>query len=500
MDDRDRVPAGGKPAAMTRRAAWTRAAILAGGGVGFLSACGGDPAPPAKPAAPAAPAPTVAAAAAPTAAPAPTQRAQPITLRFMSWRPNAMDRFEKKWKEWGDANKVIIEIERIPNATDRNTKIVAGFAAEQAPDVTDSHSDVEFKYYDSKFIMELDKYLSRDKISQDKGYGVTYAEKWRGKTFGLAYWVEPFGIYYNKTMFKKKGIADPWDKKDKPGEWTQEEMLDAARKATNPAEDEWGMDWAYGHHDIGPLIWSQGETHYDYDAMKWQLETPASVTAHGWMLDWRMKNKWNVAGPEKTRMMLPWGGRALDNNGMTPFAHGKVAIHYRSVNDWSRTWPVVKDQFDWDMLPMPSIGGKQGASWTAGHPVDAWSKTKYPDDAWAFMKFLIEDDFQNFLAQEQVLVPAKQTAQAKFFRAPAQYPYQHATVFSEVFKRPHGIAWRHFRGGENASVYGAEVAKIYDGTVPLTQGLKDLSVRLQQDVEYGGGEPPFKGLKLPIRP
>ena len=24
----------------------------------------------------------------------------------MSWRPNAMDRFEKRWKEWGDGSKV----------------------------------------------------------------------------------------------------------------------------------------------------------------------------------------------------------------------------------------------------------------------------------------------------------------------------------------------------------------------------------------------------------
>ncbi len=493
----------------TRRTALLRGFAVASATTALV-ACGGDTPAPAKPTTgpatgpAAAPAPTVAAVAttapAPTTPPRPTARANPVTIRFMSWRPNAMDRFEKKWKEWGDANKVVIEIERVPNVNDRNAKLVAGFVADQAPDVTDSHSDVEYKYYESGFIMQLDQLMARDKISQDKGYAMTYAERWRSKTFALAYWVEPFGIYYNKTMFKKKGIADPWEKKDKPGEWTLDEMLDACRKATNRAEDEWGMDWGYGYHDIGPFIWSQGETHYDYETMKWQLENPASVTAHGWMLDWRMKSKWNIAGPEKTRMMEPWGQRALDNNGMTPFANGKVAVHYRSVNDWSRMWPVVKDQFDWDMLPMPSVNGKPGASWTAGHPVDAWSKTKNPDAVWDFLKFLIGDDFQTFLSQEQVLVPAKLDAQTKFFRAPSVQPTQHATVFSEVFKRPHGITWRHFKGGENSTVYGAEIAKIYDGSVPLSQGLKDLSARLQLDVDWGGGDPPFKGLKLPIRP
>lgn len=432
----------------------------------------------------------------------PIQRTQPITLRFMSWRPNAMDRFEKKWQEWGEAHKIIFDIDRVPDSTQRNTKLVAQFAADQAPDATDSHSDVEFKYYDAGFILQLDPFMARDKISQDKDYGLTGAEKWRGKTYGLAYWVEPFGIYYNKTMFKRKGIPDPWEKKDKPGEWTLEEMLEAARKATDPNNNEWGLDWGTDYHSIGPLVWTQGATHYDYDQMKWQLEIPQSLQAHQWMLDWRTKQRWNIAGtPERSKMMEPWGGRALDNNGMTPFAYGKVTIHFRSVNDWSRMWPVVKDQFDWDMLPIPTINGRVGASWTAGHPVDAYAKTKYPDDVWEFLKFLIGDDFQNFMAQEQILVPAKKSAQPKFFRPPAQYPYQHAQVFADVFKKPYGISWRHFRGADNASVYNTEMGKVYNGEVGLSASmLKDLSARLQQDVEYGGGESPFKGLKLPIQP
>jgi hypothetical protein len=217
-------------------------------------------------------------------------------------------------------------------------------------------------------------------------------------------------------------------------------------------------------------------------------------------MDWLTKFKWNVAGPERSRMMAPWGGRSLDAAGMTPFAYGKVAVHFRSVNDWSRMWPVVKDQFDWDMMPMPSIGGKTGASWTAGHPVDAYAKTRYPDDVWDFMKFLIMDDFQNFMAEEQILVPAKKSAQARFFRPPAQYPYQHAQVFADVFKRPHGINIRHFEAGKNSTVYSEVQGQIFSGQLGLTNGLKEASERMNRDVDYGGGEPPFKGLKLPVQP
>jgi len=430
-----------------------------------------------------------------------SKRTQPITMSFMSWRPNAMDRFEKKWKEWAEPRKITIEIEKVANSTDRNTQLTTRLAADQAPDATDSHSDADFPRCEQGHFKVLDQLMARDKVTQDKGYGLTYAEKWRGKTYQLSYWVEPFGIYYNKTIFQKKGIPDPWEKKDKPGEWTFEEMVDAARRATNHAADEWGLDWGIGYHDIGPLIWTQGGTHYNYDPYGWTLDSPASVQAHTWMADWFSKSRYNIAGtPERTRMMEPWGGKALDAAGMTPFAYGKVAIHYRSVNDWSRMFPVVKDQFQWDMMPLPTMGGKAGASWTAGHPVNMWNKTKNPDDVWDFLKFLIGDDFQKFMSQEQVLVPAKVDHQANFYRAPSVQPHQHAKVFTDVFKKPHGIAWRNFKSAENGTVYNEFRNKIYSGELGLTNGLKEASARMNLDNEWGGGENPFKGLKLPIVP
>jgi multiple sugar transport system substrate-binding protein len=432
-----------------------------------------------------------------------SQRTQPITIRFMSWRPNAMDRFEKKWAEWATPRKITISIDKIGGSNpsgDRNTLLTTQMAAGQGPDATDSHSDTEFARIDSGQILALDSLLSRDKINQDKGYALTYAEKWKGKTYQLAYWVEPFGIYYNKTMFQKKGIPDPWEKKDKPGEWTLDEMLDAARRATNPAADEWGLDWGRGPHEHAPLIWSQGGTHFNYDPLTWTLDSPASVTAHQWMADWWAKNKWNVNGPERTRMMAPYPGALDVPGGMTPFALGKVAVHFRSVNDWSRMFPVVKDQFQWDMLPIPTINGKVGASWTAGHPVNVIATTKYPDDVWDFMKFIIGDDFQKFMSEEQVLVPAKLDVQPRFYRAPSVQPHQHAKVFADVFKKPHGPSWRHPKAPDHNTIYNEFRDKLFSGELPVPNALKEANTRINNLMDLGQGDNPFKGLKLPIVP
>ena len=435
--------------------------------------------------------------------PKPTTRTTPITIRFMSWRPNAMDRFEKKWNEWAAPRKITIQIDKIGGSNpsgDRNTLLTTQLAAGQGPDATDSHSDTEFARIDSGQILALDSLMARDKINQDKGYALTYAEKWKGKTYQLAYWVEPFGIYYNKSMFQKKGIPDPWEKRDKPGEWTLEEMLDAARRATSPATDEWGLDWGRGPHDIAPLVWSQGGTHYNYDPLGWTLDSPASVQAHQWMADWWGKNKWNVNGPERTRMMQGYPGALDVAGGSTPFALGKVAVHFRSVNDWSRMFPVVKDQFQWDMLPVPTINGKVGASWTAGHPVNVIATTKYQDDVWDFMKFIIGDDFQKFMSEEQVLVPAKLDVQPRFYRAPSVQPHQHAKVFADVFKKPHGPSWRHPKAPDHNTAYNEFRDKLYTGELPVANALKEANTRINNLMDLGTGENPFKGLKLPIVP
>ena len=45
---------------------------------------------------------------------------------------------------------------------------------------------------------------------------------------------------------------------------------------------------------------------------------------------------------------------------MNLFSSGKIGIHWRSVNDWRRMWPIIGTAFEWDMLPVPSIEREAG--------------------------------------------------------------------------------------------------------------------------------------------
>jgi hypothetical protein len=113
---------------------------------------------------------------------------------------------------------------------------------------------------------------------------------------------------------------------------------------------------------------------------------------------------------------------------------------------------------------------------------------------------MIGDDFQGFLAQEQILVPAKLAHQVKFFRPPAQYPNQHAQVFAQAFKKPVGTIWRNFRSSDDGTVYNEYRDKMYRGEMGAPNALKEANGRLNGQIEWGGVAQPFPGLKLPIQP
>jgi len=470
-------------APFTRRIAVRAAALGLPGAV--LAACSGQP-----------------------AAPAPAANKPPVTLSYLSWRPPAMDQFAPFWQDYGTQHHVLLEVDK--GGDGNQEKLTTLIAAGQGPDLFDSETQHLPKEYDTGAVLPVDRYLSRDKVNLDKDWAVLGIERWRQKTYGVPYWVEPFGIYYNKSLFKKRGVADPWERSTNRGTWTLEEMVEAAKKITDPANDLWGIDWGPGDaNNMGPLIWTLGVSHMQYDPqIQWQLTLPEVTQAFGWATDWLMKLVIDVRSPldqpTASRNRIQAGRPGISAGGVNLFSQGSIGIHYRSVNDWRRMWPdgpaPIGTAFEWDILPVPSVQGKPGASYTAGHPVCAWAGTKHPDESWAFMHWLMEDEFQGVLAEKQFLVPAKKKFQERFYRPPEVYKYQHPQVFADVYKRPRGIIFAHYNAAQSVGDFNTAALKMVKGEVPLQGGLADLQSVLNKAVDYGGGENPFKGIRWPIQP
>src|SRR5687768_5674568 len=163
------------PTRTTRRKAVTSGAALTGA---LLAACGADGVASGGDAKPAANKPLV-------------------TMSFLSWRPAAMDQFAPFWTEYGAKNNVRLEVDK--GGDFEQTKVTTMFASDTGPDLFDTEFQSLPRMYDSKFVLELDKYLSRDKITLERDMALVGIERWRQKTYGVPYWVEPTGVYYNKA-------------------------------------------------------------------------------------------------------------------------------------------------------------------------------------------------------------------------------------------------------------------------------------------------------------
>ncbi|MGH2370280.1 MAG: ABC transporter substrate-binding protein, partial [Chloroflexota bacterium] len=221
----------------------------------------------------------------------------PVNLTFLSWRPIAMDQFEPAWTEYGEQHHVRLEVDK--SGDYGQEKLATMFASDSGPDLFDANSQSLPRLYDSGFVLRLDTFLSRDRINLEREWALIGIERWRQKTYGVPYWAEPFAIYYNKSLFAQQGIEDPWERTKNKGDWTLEEMIEAARKLGDPLSNVWGLDWSHtSAYGIGPLIWTRGVSHLQYDPqVEFKLQLPEVIEAHAWAIDWSMRQMLNVAAP-----------------------------------------------------------------------------------------------------------------------------------------------------------------------------------------------------------
>ncbi|MGH2352415.1 MAG: extracellular solute-binding protein, partial [Chloroflexota bacterium] len=96
----------------------------------------------------------------------PAAQKEPVPLSFLSWRPPAMDQFAPFWQEYSQKHNVILEVDK--SGDGGQEKLTTMFAAGSGPDLFDANTRSLPKMYNNGIVLEVTKYLSRDKINLDK--------------------------------------------------------------------------------------------------------------------------------------------------------------------------------------------------------------------------------------------------------------------------------------------------------------------------------------------
>ncbi len=207
-----------------------------------------------------------------------------------------------------------------------------------------------------------------------------------GKLWGLPRDISTLVMYYNKDMFKAKGLEDPADLAAK-GQWNWDAFRKAAIALTDPSTKQYGFSMSNEWGPWGWFVLSGGGSLYNGDRTACNLTDPGSIKGLQFMADLFLKDR---VGP-------PPGA-----DSETGFHAGSIAMF---PNGRWMTPRMRQDQFDWGVVEMPEgpVGKK---TWLFWGPYLISAQTQHPQEAWTVLKELTSPAVQARLAALGVNVPS----------------------------------------------------------------------------------------------
>ena len=221
-----------------------------------------------------------------------------------------------------------------------------------------------------------------------------------GHVYALPENGEAYGLYYNKTAFKQKGLPDPrqqWE----AGTWTKDAFLHAAQALTegSGANAKFGFIFDTWNSENWPFF-NNGEI-IAKDLKTVLIDKPAAYGGYQFASD--LANKYHVA-PTPTQL----GSRPP----FQLFTDGIVSM-YLAGGWFIANYSQIKD-FQWSTTGTPNLvkGLKTSKYEISGYAITKASKN--PEAAWEYIKFISSRQGQAIWSV--VGTPTRLTALADFRR------------------------------------------------------------------------------------
>lgn len=256
-------------------------------------------------------------------------------------------------------------------ATFYQTQVVAG----TAPDIIDVQGMLWAEYAANDGLVDLTPYLERDpdvaaRFNQE-GLPLWQME---GRQFMLPYYFSKSLLIYNKSMFAEAGLGGPPENFD--------QFLDHIDKLSGDEKSGFitlNFDWLYW-----PLFAMNGVELLTPDLKEAAFNTPEML---------EVLTRLSEATQAGHINKIAWTGRWVEPN--DAFAAGDIAMY--QAHGAALFW--VAGRADWvssdtlGVVPWPGGWGTPNA-----HGFGISKSTKYPDEAWDFIKIATSDKWQSVMA------------------------------------------------------------------------------------------------------
>jgi len=360
-------------------------------------------------------------------------------------------------------------------------KIVAAIRGGNAPDIAQSFStDNTGSFCGSGAWTDLGPRMKADGLSTDQfPPAVRSYIGFAGKQCAMPMLADVYGLYYNKKLFAKAGIARP--------PRTLSELTADAKKLTQRGADGTikvaGFDPTWGFYEnavahYAPLV----------DA-KWTKPDGSSNLAGdpNWLklLQWQ-KDLVDWYGYDK---LVRFNAGAGDEfSASNAFESGKVAM---TIDGEFRTAFLADEhpELKYGTAPMPVDDANPslyGAGYVTGNIAGIPKGAKHPEQAWALLKYLATDPkAESVLSNELKNVPTT-TASLK---ATELRPTPEFKPFLAIFAHPKTATNPINAGGAaNQELFEQMLAKYQAGKVPdLHAALQSVDAQINAQVENASG-------------
>lgn len=273
---------------------------------------------------------------------------------------------------------ILVEMSPIPYS-DYDTKLRTAIASGEPPDIMSIDAPNMASYVEADALLPLTDYYEADGDLADIPPSTMSAYTYKGDIYMAPMTESSIALFYNKRMFEAKGVPYPSKDPEQPVTWTQ--VLEAARKLTDPERGVYGIDPAQGFQNAGatayfkyPIIWQFGGEVMSPDGStaKGYLDSPETLSAIRFFAD--LYNKYKVSAFEYPTDPFPNGNVAMTVDGSWTLSH------------YANKFPDFKLGVDYDVAPLPKETSQAVANGSWALAVS--SRTSHADAAWEFVNFV----------------------------------------------------------------------------------------------------------------
>jgi len=299
-----------------------------------------------------------------------------------------------------------IKAQYIPTGDALIQKLITSVQSKTAPDISWIHADYLPDLVEAQAIYKMSHFieghngLSQAELDDIYPALITYASS-RDTLYSMPMEATNLALIYNKGMFRDAGL-DP----EKPPK-TWEEMYDVAVKLTkdlngNGRNDQAGM-FIPIYPAAGPMggwmtwqwlpyLWQAGGSVVEEDQSKVLFNSDAGVAA---LTHWQRIYQ----ELELNNFTTDWD---------IAFASGLVGMAMDGPWNLPRFKKFMAN-VEWSFAPLPA--GPAGDATIAGcEYLTIFKQSKHPDEAWQFLKWIIQPEIQSFWAMESGYLPIRKSS------------------------------------------------------------------------------------------